>query len=325
MELMLNELSIHGQFHDSTTLRDALSRIMAMKKLADDSKRVLYCRKGTLYTRLARAGTPLIEVLSRDLSRDQIRVIRRWLDTSGPFWEEEDAPPNHDSGDMFECNDDDITGYGLAEAAYRNSTRSDLRMVSVSVSPSEEWNYTPLTVNWLKQDGTDEEISVCNYWEPSTLKEALEQSAPPPESWSDLEDVARQRFVNLNFTQDSFRHLKGRSLSPKSLPDKILRCLKVLDDIRSAGLGSKVGRELYDEYFQGDNAWFSNSSDSEKNNRKFREDMTFHIADTNDRHFCPWHGKVKTRHGPLRIHFTWPVPPGGQLYVVYMGDKLTRR
>ena len=320
MELMLNELSIHGQFHDATTLRDALSRIMAMKKLADDSKRVLYCRKGTLYTRPARAGTPLIEVLSRDLSRDQIRVIRRWLDTSGPFWEND--PPNHDSGDMFECNNDDITGSSLAESAYCNaSIGSDRRMVSLFPS---EWDATHITVNWLKQNGADEEISICNYWDPSTLKVALERAALPPESWSDIEESARQRFVNLNFTPDSFSDLEARPFN-SGVADRILERLDVLNGIMSAGLGSTIGQELHAKHFRGDKAWFSDSSDSEKHNPKFRGRLTFTIADTNDYHFCTWHGKVNTPQLPFRIHFTWPVHPGGQLYVVYVGSKITRR
>ena len=312
MELMLNELSIHGQFHDTASLRDALSGIMAMRNVARRFGREIYCRQGTLYTRLARAGTPLIEVLSRE----QIRAIRAWLDKSGPFW---DDSPEHDSGDLFGCNNKDITGSSLAESAYCNSNGFDRRMVSIS--PSEEWNYTPLTVNWLRQNGTDEEINVCNYWEYSTLEADLEQSPLPIASWHQLEDVARQRFVNLNFTADSFSNLEGQPFA-KGPSDRILERLDVLDRIRNAGLGSTEGRELHAKHFQGDKAWFSDSSDSEKHNPKFRRRLTFNIVDTNADHFCTWHGKVSNP--PYRIHFTWPVPPGGQLYVVYVGLKITR-
>ena len=310
MELMLNELSIHGQFYDPGTLGDALNRIMAMKKLADEFDRVLYCRKGILYTRHARPGTPLIEVLPRE----QISAIRRWLDTSGPFWE--DDPPNHDSGDLFGCNNDDITGSGLAESAYCNSIEIDeIDRRMVSVCPSE-WNYTPLTVNWLKQNGAQEEISVRNYWDYSTLKAALDQSSSPPESWSDVEESARQRFVNLNFTPDSFSDLKGRPFN-KGVADRILKRLDVLDRLQKVGPGSTEGRQLLTDYFAGGKAWFSDSSDSEKQDPKFRRKATFNLADPNANPFCTWHGKVNTP--PYRIHFTWPVPPGGQLYVVYIG------
>ena len=313
MELMLNELSIHGQFYDVAKLQDALNRIVAMRKLVHRFGREIYCHRGTL-NRPARAETPLIQMLPRE----QQRAIRVWFDR-GPFWDESSK---HDSDDLFGCNDEVVTDFGLAESAYSKSIGFDRRMVSVSPS---EWNYTPITVNWIRQNGAQEEISVCNYWDYSTLKVALEQSASPPKSWRELEDAARKRFVNLKFTPDSFSDLEGRSFHPANVPNKILQLLDVLDRIMRAGLGSKVGQDLHAKRFQGDKAWFSDSSDREKNNRKFKEKLTFNVADTNDYHFCTWHGKVATPHGPIRIHFTWPVPPGGQLYVVYVGDKLTRR
>ena len=122
MELMLNEFSIHGQFYDPASLRDALSRIMSMRNLARRFGREIYCRQGTSY-RPAQAETPLIQMLPRE----QQRAIRIWFDRNGPFW---DDPPKHDSGDLFGCNNDDITGSGLAESAYCKYLGIDRRMVS---------------------------------------------------------------------------------------------------------------------------------------------------------------------------------------------------
>ena len=308
----MNEISIHGQFYDTASLRDALGKIMAMRNLARRFGRVIYCSRGTSH-RLAQAETPLIQMI-QTLSREQRNAVLIWLNQNGPFW---DDAPEHDSGDLFGCNNDDITGSGLAESAYCKSIGIDRR--TVSVSPSE-WNYTPITVNWIRQNDT-EDIEVCNYWDPSTLESDLEQSTSLMASWRELEDAARQRFVNLNFTPDSFSYLEGQPFT-KGPAYRILERLDVLDRIRNAGLGSKEGQGLHAKHFQGDKAWFSDSSDSEKHNPKFRRRLTFNIADTNAYHFCTWHGKVNNP--PYRIHFTWPVPPGGQLYVVYVGLKITR-
>ena len=305
MELMLNELSIHGQFYDTASLRDALNRIMAMRNLARRFGREIYCRQGTSY-RPAQAETPLIQMLPRE----QQRAIRIWFDRNGPFW---DDPPKHDSGDLFGCNNDDITGSGLAESAYCKYLGIDRRMVSVSPS---EWNYTPITVNWLRQNDTDEEISVCNYWEYSMLESDLEHSPLPIGSWSQLEVAARQRFVNLTFTSDSFSYLEGQPFA-ESAAKSIIARLNVLDRLQNVGTGSAEGRQLLTDYFTGGKSWFSDSSDSEKQDPKFRRKATFNLTDPNANPFCTWHGKVNTP--PYRIHFTWPVPHGGQLYVVYVG------
>lgn len=313
MELMLNELSIHGQFYDTASLRDALGRIMSMRNLARRFGREIYCHQGTSY-RPAQAETPLIQMI-QTLSREQRNAVLSWLDRHGPFWDED---PHHDSRDLFGCNDEVVTDSGLAESAYCKHIGIDRRMVSVSPS---EWNYTPITVNWLRQNDADEDIDVCNYWESSTLETALEQSPSNMASWRQLEDAVRQRFVNLNFTPDSFSYLAGQPFA-ESVAKSIRERLNALDRLWSVGLGSDEGRQLFDNHFMGDNAWFSDSSDSEK--RKFRKELTFDIADQNANHFCPWHGKVNTAR-PYRIHFTWPVQPGGQLYVVYVGLKITRR
>jgi hypothetical protein len=72
----------------------------------------------------------------------------------------------------------------------------------------------------------------------------------------------------------------------------------------------------------GDNAWFSDSSEAEKN--EFEESLTFpHPVEPGQTLFCTWHGKVKTQQ--IRIHFSWPVRWDTPLYILYVGPKITRR
>ncbi|MBN1960904.1 MAG: hypothetical protein JW841_08150, partial [Deltaproteobacteria bacterium] len=85
---------------------------------------------------------------------------------------------------------------------------------------------------------------------------------------------------------------------------------------------------IYQDFFTGKKggggrgALFSDSSDEEKN--EFKNALTFnHPQKPHVKIFCPWHGKVQTP--KYRIHFSWPVRVNEPLYVVYIGEKLTKR
>ena len=81
------------------------------------------------------------------------------------------------------------------------------------------------------------------------------------------------------------------------------------------------GQRIYQDHFTGNKSWFSDSSDTEKD--AFEAELTFHHPNQQGaRLFCAWHGKVKSPQ--LRIHFSWPIPGGAPLYVVYVGPKITR-
>ena len=74
----------------------------------------------------------------------------------------------------------------------------------------------------------------------------------------------------------------------------------------------------------GDRARFTDSSDTEKRNRRFAEAMTFNHPETSERVFCSWHGKIQTPQ--YRIHFEWPMPDhqDRKLFVAYIGPKITK-
>ena len=308
MELMLNERSIEGQFYNPSMMLEAIGRIMTMRNIARRFGREVYCHRSALH-RNAKPGTPLVQMLSRE----QQSATILWLTRHGPFWED---APRHDPNEWFECNGEPVTEAGLAEAAYCSTTGMDRRMVSLIPST---WEYSPIRVTWRRDDTTSTDIDLGNYWDPPALEADLRQADPAIESWSQLETVSRQRFQRLKFTANSFRYLDGQPFAPGAAA-RILSRLDVLDRLWAAGLGSSEGQRLYENHFTGDKAWFSDSSDTEK--RKFRREFTFPSPNPNESHmFCTWHGKVNTP--PYRIHFSWPVPPGGQLHVVYVGWKIS--
>lgn len=102
----------------------------------------------------------------------------------------------------------------------------------------------------------------------------------------------------------------------------LLDVLSRFKDEHQTGTGrTQKGHELYEQYFTGDGAWFSDSSDREK--RDFENDMTFSHPDQNGATiFAPYHGKVQTPQ--MRIHFSWPVTADSPLYVLFVGDKITK-
>ena len=252
--------------------------------------------------------------LSQMLSREQRTATVLGLTKQGPFW---DDSPEHDFNQWFECDGEIVTESGLAESAFFATVGIDRRLVSFAPS---DWEYSPIVVTWRRDETDSSDIELGNYWHPPSLEADLRQAVPPMESWRQLEAVSRRRFHHLNFTADSFSNLNGQPFAP-GVAKRILARLDVLDRLWRSGLRSPEGQQLYQEHFVGRKAWFSDSSDGEK--QQFRQALTFpSVRNGGEIIFCPWHGKVNNP--PYRIHFSWPVPPGGDLYIVYVGLKITR-
>ena len=313
MDLILNELSVDGQFFDSNELRESIRRVTLMRNAAKRFGVEVYCHANTV-NRHVRPETTLIQALPRD----QRMYITSWLTRQGPFWEEARL---HSPNEWYECDGEPVTEKGLAEVAYCVENGLDWR--TLSFVPSS-WERSPITVThrWEDDSGASrsQDIYVPNYWDMSKLEPALIQAQPDPKSWKELEDAVRGRFTHLNFTADSFVHLVGQPFAP-GVADKIFSRLNALDKLWAVGgRASDEGQRIYDNHFMGDRAWFSDSSATEK--VRFERDLTFRLG--GDEVFCPWHGKLRLAHRQqFRIHFTWPVPPGGQLHVVYLGLKIT--
>lgn len=85
--------------------------------------------------------------------------------------------------------------------------------------------------------------------------------------WDEVVKEASFNFANLIFGTDCFRPLDGRPFNP-SQAKRFLTLFGILDEIASEvnedGSWSDTGQRIYHRYFAGDNAQFSDSSDSEK-------------------------------------------------------------
>ena len=309
--MIFNDLSIHEQFAHSYLFAEAIDRIMAIRRMAEGFERQLYCHRETL-NRLVDPTTSVLQEVQKFPLEKKLGILL-WLQKQGPFWEESRG---HDPNEVFECQGDIVTGTTVAEAAYGN-TEGTLHSL-VSVTPSG-WTYSPVIVNWLRDHSTA--INVQNYWDSPALESALQHSQPSLNSWRRLEEDCRRRFQQLSFGDNSFRDLEGRPFV-YGAAQRILTLLDVLDkligSVNSQGRWSAEGQWLYQNYFVGCKARFSDSSVTEK--RDFRRQLTFQGPGGRPL-FCTWHGKVNNP--PYRVHFTWPVPPGEQLYVAYVGWKIT--
>lgn len=319
MELITNELSLHRQFPDTSSFLDALGRMMAMRSVAGRYGFVISC-SSTLLNRQPLWGLDLRQVLNR-VPESPRRIVFAWLTNQGPFW---DVHQTHSESEWFECRGKLITGTGLAEAAFRklNGTMCGV----VSFSPSE-WEEPSIRFLWRRDGNASEPISgsLANWHTAPALESSLEDLTPEIDSWSQLRDISTVRFSGLKFSQGCFEGLMGVPFGRRSA-HHVLNLLGVLERL-ARGFDEDGGRtpeaqEIYNDYFTGDHAWFSDSSDTDKN--KFRNRLTFVDPRQPDQKLIfGWHGKEK--HSLIRLHFSWPIRHKESVAVVYIGRKLTTK
>lgn len=319
LDLFLNGQSLHGQFRSSSDFGAALARVMAMRRVARRFDRDIHCDGGIL-SRHASPDVPVQKAVIAWLSPDQRRAAMQWWTRGGPFW---DADRRHGADDWFECQGEIVTDDTLGEAAYRMAV--GLECDTVSFTPSN-WTLSPLMVRWRRDVRSEDlRLAVRNFWEAGELRAILLKAAPPISSWNQLRDTAVKHFANLRFGPECFDPLRGLPFSNAGAT-RIRALLGILDRFavafESDGRRSAEGHRMYQDHFTGDRGLFSDSSDAEK--RRFGSEMRFRHPDRPDETIaCFWHGKV--RHMTLRIHFSWPVRAGRPPYVMYIGQKITRR
>lgn len=317
MDLIVNDLSLHGQFVDLSEFRDAIGRVMAIRQIAKEFGRALYCHRNVANAQVTQDLS--MRLAAQRLLPDERRALMQWLDKHGPFWED---VRTHGPDEYLECDGKIVTDTAVGEAAYccfQSAYRS-----LVSFIPSA-WKFTPVLVAWLVNESTTRTHNVNNYWDADQVEAALREASAPPASWRDLEKTCASGFPHLQFSTDAFECLRGHPFVV-SAADRILCLLEVLEKLKCCfdedGERTHDGHHLYREHFTGARGLFSDSSDTEK--RDFQKELTFcHPTVKGKFLYCTWHGKVNSP--KLRIHFSWPVTSGVPLYVVYIGPKITKR
>ena len=321
MDLILNDRSIHEQFHDLTDLQRAFKQLNEMRRVARNYQRDIKCSQ-VIYQRKPRPDVELYSATHQIPDHNLKRAILSWLTRNdGLFWEEDQV---HSKDDRLECKDRSIvTGTCVGEAAFRVLHGRDCGLITVCPS---NWTCNPVEVTWKRgEEGINETVaSIKNWWSPQELDDDLARMRPPIGSWRELAEFSRSRFDRLIFFEDSFVPLFNLPFN-KSASVKIQKLLSVLNSLARAydedGSRNDEGNRIYDDYFTGGKAWFSDSSNSEK--RKFRKDLKFSDRNLQIRSLsCTWHGKINYTI-PIRMHFSWPIQAGKPLYIAYIGPKKT--
>jgi hypothetical protein len=318
MEVLLNELSLHGQFASVQDFQIAIETVMSARSKMRQFGGVLRCHRN-----LSQAQVTFALSLQQAVSQfdeNKRRIFMSWLTKEGPFWEDS---RQHGADDYFESQNQIVTDNALGEAAYHRF--NDNNYQTFSLIPSG-WQINPITVNWHRNNDEDVPIDVINHWDVNSLEIALQATAPPITSWQQLAKDIPNHCPNLMFSQESFSYLYSHPFVD-SAAKQIVERLKVLDKFKTCfdaqGQRTHEGQRLYQDHFTGDKAWFSDSSESEK--IEFKNELTFkHPNNKNKKLFCPWHGKIKAQQ-QIRIHFSYPIYADEPLYVPYIGPKLTKK
>ena len=324
MELLFNDLSLHGQFHSPAEFEEAIGRVMEMRKVARQFGREVHCPRSVADALLVVGDMPMRQAVSF-LGEDAQRALMAWLDREGPFMD--DIRQHRGPEDSLDLGDKDevVTNTAVGEAAYCRFKDMDCRLVSLSPST---WNFSPVQVVLRKSRGRTYPLAVENYWERGALQQALEDAAPPAppmKNWDDLEEKARRQYAALTFGENAFERIY-RHPFVRSAAEKILMIFDVLQTLKHSfdeqGRLTSEGMALYNLHFFGDKALFSDSSDTEK--AQFQQELTFPNPSKGGKPLpCTWHGKVKST-VPIRVHYHWwPISAGEPVYVMYVGRKIT--
>jgi hypothetical protein len=215
-----------------------------------------------------------------------------------------------------------VTDTAVGEAAMQMLQGTATTLVSFTPS---SWEWTPIHVDRVQDDEDRTTVSVSNAWTQAQIDSALQHSDRPLQSWSDLVRWAERECSHLTLAPDVIASLAGCPFVPGTA-ERFQVLLKTLDRLKQcAGEDDRLnaeGLEILQNYFVGEEARFTDSSDGEK--REFKQKLTFpHPERPGETLFCTWHGKVKTPQ--MRVHFSYPIKRDEPLYVVYIGPKITKR
>jgi hypothetical protein len=323
VELLINDLSLQGQFQDLTTFKGAIERILAIRKIARRFGRSLHCHRALAYAQVT--STMTMPQAVQALAIDERRALMQWLTQYGPFWED---TRNHQPDDWFDWNDSIVTDTAVGEAAWCCLNGMERNLVSFSPS---DWQFSPIPVSQMTEAGIKEKVDILNFWDVANVEAVLQTAPVPLASWEQLAQVVSARCNQLFFTEDAFTHLVGHPFA-YSAAQRLIFILDTLNRFKTCfddeGQRTIEGHQIYRDFFTGKKgdggrgALFSDSSEDEK--VRFEAKLTFrHPNDHGKSLFCPWHGKVQTPQ--LRVHFSSPICADEPLYVVYVGPKITIR
>lgn len=317
----MNDLSLHGQFNSTGDFISSVDRLMEIRRVVRRAGREFFCHSGLHHAQVTDDRT--MPQVIQDMPLPKRRAWMQWITRTNLHWQSDRL---HTGDHWLEENGEPIfTDHAIGEAAFCRLHGKNRAVVSFD--PSDRL-VSPIKVTWLKTDDTKLDVDVANHWTVRTVEQALAALPRPFDSWNSLGEHCRRSCENLVFAND-FMRLAGYPYV-RSVAEGICILVEVLD--RLSEFIDDEGRRkpevdlLYETYFVGQAPYFTDESATNK--RNYPAKLSFpHPTDTEKTLFCPWHGKVNspTNFPPIRIHFSWPVTTKGDLYLTYVGPKITMR
>lgn len=313
MAILLNELSLDGQFSNMYEFLPSLQKIIGCRRELAAVQQPLHCSASSLLIRPVAEQQTLHQVLQQPQFKMQRRDLLLWLTKEGPFW---DMPSTHDTEAAYiyyMSPENLVVQTALAEAAHQ--IEQNIQAATVSFTPSD-YQLNPLTVTWYDENKSTE---IPNFWELESVLRHVHTWEAPLDSWQMMIDRATERFSQLTFSPQWHEALNGQPFVP-AISKRTMELLGILNQLKEHnGRGSQAGRDIYQKFFTGENAIFSDESATNK--ARFQNELTFSLP-SGDSVFCPYHGKIRTQ--VFRLHFSWPISDEMPLYIVYLGPKITK-
>lgn len=318
MDLFVNDLSLHGQFGDHQAFRRSLEAVIQCRDCAISYRRTVRVAR-SIVGRPAIGQADFRQAVLAAGDKNFVSLVISWIAKNGPFVEDELL--RNPSEYLVLTDDTLVSEEAIGEAATRHF--QGLPSGLVSFAPST-FQHTPIEVSWHRDDENTTTCELSNYWSAQELDHYLEGQRQAPATWGEFIEQLPARFPNLYFLPHLEDHLAGETFSPYVV-ERTFILLGVLNELKicfdANGRRTARGEELMDNYFRRERARFSDSSEQEKNDPRFRAAMLF--RDPNGIEMaCFWHGKIQTP--PYRIHFSYPIERDAPLYVCYIGQKLTK-
>lgn len=315
MQFIFNELSFRQEFFSEAVFRDAVEFLGVNRARAERHGQVVKYTKSMAHMQVA--PTHAIQQAVQSLTPEKRRALQRWISTHGPFWDDERA---HTSDDYFvsTLTNEIVTDTGIGEAAQRTRKEQPAAVLSV---PQSTWAQHPLGVVY-HGEASEQQLEVVNYFRDADFEAALIDVATPITSWAELRLRAAALCPRLHFLPDAYRTLDNFPFGHATAV-RLLELFSMLDAYAAGHEGTvrtPAANLIYTNAFTGQRAWFTDSSDSEKNT--FRRELTFRLPDGGEQ-LCGMHGKVNSPSFPIRFHFTWPISAEGTFTVVHVGRKIT--
>lgn len=226
MEVLINELSLNGQFVDYNDFRPSLVETLKVFKVLKKGN-LIFLKKYDFYNSMFSQNSSLDDVLrNNDDAIVKFKSLLSEVISGKPYWEEDQM---HESNANYICELTDLTcGYSLAEAFERDR-------LSISFQKSV---FSLFTIK-LKKD-TGSEVDISNFFDYKlTLGWLFKKNLIPPIEYC-LEYFAG---TNLNFSkledEFGFNHIESSQVNQFIESFKLFSGMNWDDIVRSDGLKYK--------------------------------------------------------------------------------------